>query len=182
MFDGVRLAVLEASANPIRIIAISSRIEVIPNNAQPGVYRVGLAGAPVTSVSAPAGRTHKGCGSMRAKAVELSNTLRAAVGLPPIESPTQKLNLAVMPGGNIILHPEDEENGRAAYLPHPRPYGGIMPPEVEEEIMEPSFVERIHAALVELGPWEARAVAFVLGEFILKIYCGRFVNSWMMFF
>ena len=33
-----------------------------------------------------------------------------------------------------------------------------------------SFLRRVHRALMMLGPWEGRAVAFVLGEYLYSLY------------
>lgn len=178
------LAALEASATPIRVLAVTSHIEVIPNVARPEVFRVGLAGAgaPRASKAVPmiGGRMRKGCaGGMREKAIDISNTLRQAIGLPAIEGSLDKSSFdgmfgpgdlrAVMPydGSLIDLHPE-EKDVRSVYLPHPHTINHDISDRVKEMldatiVEEPSFIERIHAALVELGPWEARAVAFVLG-------------------
>lgn len=99
----------------------------------------------------------KGCAGK--KSIALSNTLRKKLGLPTIEG---DFSAAVMPddGSNVDLHP-DASTAPTVWIPHPHPM--YIPPD-EQVADDPSLAERVHAAFVQLGPWEARAVAFVLGE------------------
>ncbi|KAI9457270.1 hypothetical protein HD554DRAFT_2143127 [Boletus coccyginus] len=125
------------------------------------------------------------CGaSLREKALRLSNAFRHALGMPPIE-----VDLAVpgpgevhilplgYPSHNVILHSQEEdEEGK------PRNHHGDERPDHPDDDdghehhrhhghrghhghhkHRKSFLRRIHRAIKALGPWEGRAVSFVLG-------------------
>jgi len=130
------------------------------------------------------------CGaSLREKALRLSNAFRHALGMPLIEAnlavprPGEVLILSVgYPPHDAMLHSQEEEDEdgkprkhRDDKRPH-HPGGG------EDHEHRPhhghhghrghhshghkhhkSFLGRIHKATKALGPWEGRAVAFVLG-------------------
>lgn len=107
---------------------------------------------------------------MRLKAVELSNWLREKTGFSLIE--TEGLT-PLFPNQPNVVHIVPPA------LPRPRPhdipveivYGGMSvpvavarPPFRHREWRPTNFAGRLHKALVTLGPWEGRAVAFVLGD------------------
>jgi len=101
-----------------------------------------------------------GCGQhLKSKALAMSNRLRQALGLPPIvasslrshapyHSPENTFNILPFP------HPNADRDALVRF------HVELMRP------MEPQhrpFVHRLHRAVNQLGPWEGRAVAFVLG-------------------
>lgn len=117
-------------------------------------------------------RPKGGC-RMRMKAIELSNWLREKTGFPLIEpEPEFKPLLRAKPDHDVVQ-----------ILPHPMPHivpmtivhGGhavtnngnyVAAPFMPHREWRPStFTGRLNKALVTLGPWEGRAVAFVLGAF-----------------
>jgi hypothetical protein len=115
-----------------------------------------------------------GKGGMKSKAIEISNALRNALGLPLIKegaNPTHFDNMVIAPGAPVLkiwasspplMVPHVDPNQHMAAGPilskpamhHWRHQSGVA--------REP-FLKRVHIALMELGPWEGRAVAFVLG-------------------
>ncbi|KAI0744362.1 hypothetical protein C8Q80DRAFT_1186474 [Daedaleopsis nitida] len=131
-----------------------------------------------------------GCGGMRGKALDASNALRKWLGLEPIKLEPSKLHVEAAPnmhhahhmegqGGAVIVKtmPMHGANGSPVL-----PYIGtpVRPAFDVEDAQErghhhaihhghwrghygPSFMRRLHLALMSLGPWEGRAVAFVLG-------------------
>jgi hypothetical protein len=149
---GFGLAVQQASASPIRVVVVSDDAPVI---------RFGHAVAPGlrTAVDPRPAWHRRPCAGMRFqdKAVSISNTFRKALGLPLIET-------ASFYPIHILPMPID-----AAHA------GGIVPPHIAQHTgpyhgtrhsfhhHRGSFFRRIHHVLVTLGPWESRAVAFVLG-------------------
>ncbi|KZV97784.1 hypothetical protein EXIGLDRAFT_746950 [Exidia glandulosa HHB12029] len=94
---------------------------------------------------------HKPCGG---KSVRISNWFRSAVGLPPIAAHNgHAVKFHAAPAEPIVHveHPHRYHHRRphnmGGHLPHaPRP-----------------FTHRLQVALLTLGPWEGRIVAFVLG-------------------
>lgn len=137
------------------------------------------------------------CSGMREKAVELSNAFRQALGLPLVEK-TPKADQRIH-GGLIHIMPMPapptfvniDANGNAktqggdavrfeypvGTSSHHRHHSHGM--RVKEHHQRPSFLKRIHFALMALGPWEGRAVAFVLGEFIFLV--DRTILSMLIF-
>lgn len=126
----------------------------------------------------PATQRHRRpCGGMkpsagarfRSKAIEISNAIRQALGFPLIEFHPPNGHHQAGPHRNVHI-----ENGFVSILPvsptvgvsshsngsadlaHPRPHH-------RHHIHGQSFMGRLHYSLMNLGPWEGRAVAFVLG-------------------
>jgi len=111
----------------------------------------------------------RGCAGarFRQKTIEMSNTLRQALGMPLIET---EFAYSVSHGS------KEAHNGLVHILPF-QPVGGGKPAgshsrhdHHHHQHMKPgfirqpaSFMKRVHLALMTLGPWEGRAVAFVLG-------------------
>lgn len=131
--------------------------------------------------------------SMREKALKMSNAFRHALGLPQIENADD-----VMEGGEV--------HGGLIHIMAPGPFMGALPPPpfpIEgtvghapngDEFIVPArpqhhhkfhhhklghrgpFLHRIHRALMALGPWEGRAVAFVLGTLTPNSWPFHIVN------
>lgn len=126
------------------------------------------------------------CGKLRNKAIDISNGFRKMFGLPTIE------RLPEMPAHRKMhqMHqsaPVEKESGNnlVHILPVPfigtetRPVADSNDPEsvqvndngaavirhgpIRMRCHRASFLRRVHRALMTLGPWEGRAVAFVLG-------------------
>ncbi|KAG6842956.1 hypothetical protein H0H87_008973, partial [Tephrocybe sp. NHM501043] len=173
----------QVGATPIRVLVASS--EITPTN-----FRFGHAvssNAPnalpkvTVTLVRPDGaelKTKGGClGSrMRQKAISISNSFRKALGLPLIvDSPThvfapqmhnnQNDRIRILPFvGTPNTFVEAMENTSNVYVAHPHPHhhhGKHMG--FRHRLANAPFVERLHVALIALGPWEGRAVAFVLG-------------------
>ncbi|TFK17052.1 hypothetical protein FA15DRAFT_629074 [Coprinopsis marcescibilis] len=133
------------------------------------------------------------CGSrFRQKAIEISNSFRKAFGFPLIEmsevhtvSPTDAGLVQIMPfkGAPTFDGPSPIANGRGwnriperihvntgsveHYGPpgdrghHRRPHNHFHPHHMHGRSRD--FLGRVQFAIMSLGPWEGRAVAFVLG-------------------
>ncbi|KAH7889033.1 hypothetical protein F5I97DRAFT_1857699 [Phlebopus sp. FC_14] len=129
------------------------------------------------------------CGAaLREKALRMSNALRHALGLPLIESDKDHDSFDGKPGGVHILPvpyvgtsvqtkevlpdgsvreynnepadgPGDHHRDHPHHHPHHRPHHGHK----HHKHHKGSFANRVHRAVMALGPWEGRAVAFVLG-------------------
>jgi len=110
-------------------------------------------------------KKHRLCrGGMRDKAIAISNAFRKILGLPLIEAHARP----PMDGEKEV------HNGLVRIMP--MPFIGTPVDEQGEMQKGPyrhhhhqhkhhkgSFMRRIHHALMSLGPWEGRAVAFVIG-------------------
>ncbi|KAK7031109.1 hypothetical protein VNI00_013714 [Paramarasmius palmivorus] len=104
---------------------------------------------------------------INAKAIQLSNTFRQALGWPTIADDTQPVpkNIRVETGGRefkVLPFIGTPNNLLEVEPTHPRPihrHHGHFHRIPREE----SFIQRLHVALMSLGPWESKAVAFVLG-------------------
>ncbi|KAG6835024.1 hypothetical protein C0991_004316, partial [Blastosporella zonata] len=65
---------------------------------------------------------------------------------------------------NTFVEGKEDEKIPNPYLAHPHPHhhhGKHM--SFRQRLAKAPFVERLHVALMALGPWEGRSVAFVLG-------------------
>lgn len=182
-----------ASASPIRIYVLSSENSNIAQagpashaGAEPLSYiRWGMAAAEKPALpevkesrivfhkaqgdfpvhrTGPA-RKHHCTGGMRRKMIKLSNWLRQKVGLPPIAhhhhghhrhhghhegSKVDHMSDPLVPINNLPV----DRNLR----PHRPPY---MP---HHHAHQNTFGDRLQKALLSLGPWEGRVIAFVLGK------------------
>lgn len=108
-------------------------------------------------------RHHLHCGCpMRVKAMAMSNAFRKVVGLPLIEEhPHVMAAVPIEADGlvHILPMPFNGTNERGCEMTRrPRWRHHALAHQ------DASFMRRIHRALMSLGPWEGRAVAFVLGE------------------
>ncbi|KAJ8487074.1 hypothetical protein ONZ45_g14452 [Pleurotus djamor] len=115
-------------------------------------------------------RRRPGC-RFRQKAVSVSNAFRKALGLPLIENNPNLHRISPVHNGQhdnpynlpadvlrgATVHAIAMDNNDGAVIPHHRHHG------FHQRIKESSYLTRLHYALTILGPWEGRAVAFVLG-------------------
>lgn len=176
---------VQVGASPLRVIVLpegqggSSPTlrfgHAVANNDNPTVARYVTHIADLSTEQARGNRRGKGCaGALRAKAQSISNAFRLAVGLPIVESSgaqpqTETKMYHIMPFiGTPPTFVELKSNGlegtakggEHVIVPHHR-HGHHT--HIQHHIQQESFLMRIHNALMALGPWEGRAVAFVLG-------------------
>jgi hypothetical protein len=156
-------AVQYASAVPIRVVVVTSHQEV---STGPNI-RIGHAAAN-NNANRPAAMTAKPhrrpCAArLRDKALNMSNTFRKMFGLPLIETKGHgggAVNLIPLPFiGTPVNGGPGTGNGDTVH---------ILPVDHErfrnmKHHGHKSFFTRVHHAIQALGPWEGRAVAFVLG-------------------
>ncbi|KAI0075855.1 hypothetical protein K474DRAFT_1772963 [Panus rudis PR-1116 ss-1] len=172
------LALQQTAATPIRVVVVTSHQEV-SSNVRFGhpVVHDGTAVAELwrpemmtTAEVAPvAGRPGHHCAGMRNKALALSNKFRQIFGFAPIQA--TPVPPATMANTNVTGSPAGAEpdNNSVRILPFiGTPIEGVNTPHHHHHHFRPhrlhgSFVQRVHRALMTLGPWEGRAVAFVLG-------------------
>ncbi|KAG9099390.1 hypothetical protein FRC06_005311 [Ceratobasidium sp. 370] len=116
------------------------------------------------------GKMHRGgcrMKGMRTKSLQWGNKLRVVLGLPPIENfqqPSFVVESLVDGNGTVIYRKEIPINRLPTHhRHHMRPLH-----------RHSSFMIRLSHALASLGPWEGRAVSFVLG-------CGLGVLLRMLF-
>ncbi|KAG7439458.1 uncharacterized protein BT62DRAFT_938952 [Guyanagaster necrorhizus] len=170
------------SAVPMRVVMLTGSSD---GNTSPAL-RFGHAGVShedaVVPTSMPAAIHGRPCGGgrrFRDKAVKLSNSFRQALGLPLIESEPKADTtvhggvIRIMPfiGGpaTVVQLNETGDEGKTRGGDRVRIVNAVpMTPgrhghhRVRLNSQE-SFTSRLHYALMMLGPWEGRAVAFVLG-------------------
>jgi len=165
-----------ATANPLRLIVITSGQEVSPNahaeNSEGASFHPDHISFVEPNSTGRAGR-RRPCGASKFsdKALEFTNSFRKWIGLPIMEKDNKAgagahegvvQVLPFMPlktfghDGEVVDHPPHH---------HPHRHG--------KHHNKPFWI-RVHKALMSLGPWEGRAVAFVLG-------CGIGVLLRMMF-
>ncbi|KAG9125471.1 hypothetical protein FRC07_007466 [Ceratobasidium sp. 392] len=115
------------------------------------------------------GESHRGgcrMKGMRAKSLQWGNKLRVILGLPPIhpfQQPSFAVETLVDGNGRVIYRKEIPVN------PLPTHHRHHMRPLHRR----PSFMVRLNHALASLGPWEGRAVSFVLGCGVLIVRSVR---------
>lgn len=161
---------------PMRVVVVSSIEEASNTHSDGPVAHL------VRPTFADKNVKHRGpCRSrFREKALEISNALREALGLPLIEAGRKtegqahdgKAHILPFIGGPPIWADfEVNENvtegrtkggDRVKIISAPRP-GRFRPHYRHGSTHRLTFFNRLHFALTALGPWEGRAVAFVLG-------------------
>jgi len=179
----------QVGASPLRVVVVSSQKEspAVQN------LRFGhaLADSPVAKLTFPHAHTNlanarpagrRPCGKrIKDKAIEISNAFRHALGLPAVETAHPKPGDQVH-GGMVHILPfigtpptfvpvKDNAKGEHPSLvvkvneghpiKHPHHHFHHHAHKIHE--WGSTFWMRIHNALMALGPWEGRAVAFVLG-------------------
>ena len=102
------------------------------------------------------------------KAVELSNFFRQALGLPLIagggsghdSGKVVILPFVGTPGSRMEIPPNFSD------IPHPHPHHRHHShrPHPHHRLGQGSFISRVNYSLMNLGRWEGRVVAFVLGK------------------
>jgi hypothetical protein len=103
---------------------------------------------------------------MRTKSLQWGNKLRVILGLPPIDNfhmPSFAVQTLTDGHGTVIYRKEIPINHLPTHRHNMRPLHHRS-----------SFMVRLSRALASLGPWEGRAVSFVLG-------CGLGVLLRMLF-
>lgn len=167
-----------ASAAPIKIVVVTSGINMpVPQPHMEALNAIRIGHPAVAAANFPPSPFMRfpehptprllvhagsgmGCGQhLKSKALTMSNGLRQALGLPPIvASPLRSPPPAHLQEGTLNILPFPHRNAESDDLV--RFHVEMMRP------MEPHtrpFVHRLHRAVNQLGPWEGRAVAFVLG-------------------
>ena len=129
------------------------------------------------TVEEGAGR-RRPCHGIKDKALSISNKFREAFGLPTIDPDAGRTELLLppphadfrimpfVPMGHNGKGPVAEDSpfnkeGGVVRIGGPGHFHGMGGP--RQHRFHPSFLHRVHRALMILGPWEGRAVAFVLG-------------------
>ena len=174
---------LQATASPIRVVVVTSSQEIAaPIPLAPVAHfrpNVEMMAATTMIQNGPgAGRPHGPCGGMKAKGLMMANKFRQIFGLPPIE-PFHPDHSAFKIMNETDLSNKPAEDHDAVRI---MPFIGTPPARPTEERMrgrphfhhhfhhqKDSFLERVHQALMSLGPWEGRAVAFVLGTSLIDL-------------
>lgn len=152
-----------ATASPIRVVVVTSAQEVSTNigydSPAPIVAPFVRPYAPLPEVALPrpgAGR-HRGCSKMKDKALAITNKFREAFGLPLIAAEPHHDEMhgmvKILPIGSTLPRLTPVDHGVVHVAPNRGPGRHRNAP----------FLHRVHRALMVLGPWEGRAVAFVLG-------------------
>ena len=138
----------------------------------------------------------------RQKAVEVSNLFRGAFGLPLIQTGGHpglndgKVRILPFIGTPNTFAPVDGNNtvGKieiftiAAPHDHRHPYHGPHAHGRHRHVKgfhhfgKGSFIKRIHYSIMNLGRWEGRAVAFVLGKiFSSPLFFNKFCFSCLLY-
>ncbi|KAH9484756.1 hypothetical protein JR316_0001656 [Psilocybe cubensis] len=163
--------VAQVAAVPIRVVIISKTTEANLDAPHAFPHPVPIPPNVATMVARPGMRHGCGGGRMgrfRQKGIEISNAFRQALGMPLIEmstpphhpqikpgdSPTSVGMLQVLP--NPILGSSEVPAPHRYHHPHHHVHGQMR-------IHGSSFSDRLVHSLMNLGRWEGRAVAFVLG-------------------
>ena len=181
----------KVAASPIRVVVTEVSSSVRYGHATgDGPHVAHIAGGPIeliaaSSVAQPVAHAGAGngsrrwCHSMRTKALDASNALRQMLGLEPIDRTHERPHhikfiepVSPVPGpdGPMPVLPFVGTPIRPAFVADgdERPMDGPArrPMWHPHRRLRGSFLRRVHHALMTLGPWEGRAVAFVLGEYL----------------
>ncbi|KAG8871493.1 hypothetical protein FRB98_000744 [Tulasnella sp. 332] len=213
----VGIAALAASALPLRIIVITSNIttpsrsglphhehDITSNGGGPMMGHIASsASSPFVNGATPISTSshNMGCGRhVQSQFLQMSNRLRAALGMPPIITTMEHVHpssppraphpgefhvLPFVPGQRMPIPFVGEDGYKMETDPTRASDGSPMPIRIHTMTMPmphqghyfndgAPFVHRLHHAVNHLGPWEGRAVAFVLG-------CGMGVLIRMLF-
>ncbi|KAJ3565126.1 hypothetical protein NP233_g7840 [Leucocoprinus birnbaumii] len=180
----------QVSASPLRVVVVSSTHQELPavHNFRFGHALADSHVAKITTHHYPRPViNHQQHGRLpcskriKEKAIQISNAFRHALGLPPIETAHAHPGAHVHGGMVQVLPfigtPPTFVEAKPIMHPHPHKYFHQKAIEHQSENKHHhhchriqrfrqwgnNFTVRIHTALMALGPWEGRAVAFVLG-------------------
>jgi hypothetical protein len=182
---------LLTSASPLRVIIVSNGVHT-PDNGPvahlqpppPPTILPGVKGADGASTNMQ--RVPCGGARFRQKVGSMTESLKIAFGfsvsnnnMKPVPPPTRPALTGINgPKSPIRLEPP-VVHIMAPERPHRHGHGHRFHHHGEQ----PSFLMRVHFALMSLGPWEGRAVAFVLGcgiGVLLRMFWVMVVISYRM--
>lgn len=171
-------AAIVAGAGIAQVLAVP--LLVIPKENLPTVVRVHFGHAMANQVENGGQKMRKGpCRASRLnqKAVEISNLFREAFGLPLIKPHAHGPDFTILPfigtpptfvpvsgkgmEGDLIVNSPEHHHHHPGKHPHGPHHNGHHGKKLHR--CKGSFVNRIHRSLMNLGRWEGRVVAFVLG-------------------
>ncbi|TRM70412.1 hypothetical protein BD626DRAFT_477377 [Schizophyllum amplum] len=162
----------QAGASPIRVVVFSNGPADVASHIRIGKPAADHGAMPDLAVmrsEVPRARPchGRGRGRFNDKAIEISNVFRQALGMPLIEAsseqhrPLDHPHHHMRPDGPMpvmtMMHGEEVSAVPPAHHEHHHHWVHFHHHDRE------SFLRRVHFALMTLGPWEGRAVAFVLG-------------------
>ncbi|KAG6867249.1 hypothetical protein C0993_005246, partial [Termitomyces sp. T159_Od127] len=164
-------------------MVFSSEVRLASNTSFRFGHALAPQDAPKLSVVVPSSPDHTikmkgGCrdSRFRQKAIEISNSIRKAFGFPLIEeqpspaivapSHAEEGHVRILPfigTPNLFMDVKQstDNEDRKLYIAHPHNHKGHHVAFWQHLANKP-FMHRLHVALMALGPWEGRAVAFVL--------------------
>ncbi|KAJ7121975.1 hypothetical protein C8R43DRAFT_1032722 [Mycena crocata] len=164
---------LLASASPMRVVIVSSAMGTpdsgpVAQMERP-VFRLRPAAEATNGVTT---KHHAPCGRLRQKATSISNAFKMALGFtvsdnhghvtsyesPPFIGTPNAIAVEGKTQGGDRLHIFPVDAFPAPTHAHGHGHGHRFHHQEKH-----SFLMRVHFALMSLGPWEGRAVAFVLG-------------------
>ncbi|PPR04406.1 hypothetical protein CVT26_004231 [Gymnopilus dilepis] len=175
------------AATPIRVVIASAQQDgsEVVENLRFG-HAVPISGPPPPAVATWKAATTEGAqvgaapvrkpcrgrmSRMRQKSVEVSNAFRQFLGLPLIDAHPHPHHVAILPVGAPFIHPEGQDppsvveykviHASNSSIDRPHHRHGKFPH--HQMWKKQPFTERLNHALLHLGRWEGRAVAFVLG-------------------
>jgi len=118
--------------------------------------RGGDSWAPAAAASPGRRPLHMGCGGLRSKMNQIGDKWREALGMKPIQREGEQHAPHHM---HMIVE-------KVHIMPYPNnlvDLGGAPHPTMRGHPKHDQFLYRLHRALNQLGPWEGRAVSFVMG-------------------
>jgi hypothetical protein len=161
----------QVSASPLRVIIVSSTTEITTGTNRNmrldhGIPNISSPVATLAKPAGPGGKIRRPCHApLRAKTMELSNAFRKMFGFPlihatdstkaPSKEGEDRYQILPFIGTPPVVA---DVKGDHRHNHHHHHKGGP-----NHRMEQASFFERIHIALSALGPWEGKAVAFVIG-------------------
>ncbi|KAJ7860346.1 hypothetical protein B0H13DRAFT_2355664 [Mycena leptocephala] len=169
---------LLASASPLRVIVVSSSVETIHSGP---VAHLRPPHATQEADNSAITKQHAPCGArLRQKVSSMSNAFKIAFGFA-VEPKNGK------PAPTPLVEGKFPGGERLHILPMSAmpvaPHRGHHHGQGFHHKKQASFLMRVHFALMSLGPWEGRAVAFVLGcgiGVLLRMFFVMAVLSYRM--
>jgi len=181
---------LLASANPLRVIVVSNGIHT-PDNGPVDHLQPARLTAEVTKQRVPCGGAR-----FRQKFGGMAESFKIAFGFgvshqnmkPDEIKPLHIKPFASVPFIGTPTHfvegkTQGGDNVRIVSMPMPEHHRHGHGHRFHHHGEQPSFLMRVHFALMSLGPWEGRAVAFVLGcgiGVLLRMFWVMVVISYRM--